>query len=132
MFSRKLADKVEAQYEVRLSEWKKAVDDRNYDLANKINTVALYKWFREVAKGAYEVTARGITARSAVSDLNECATAYAMAAQTALQSALEVEDEVGSQEVADADADRLAEAKEAYENALRNFNSAMLRLRVDD
>lgn len=30
-----------------------------------------------------------------------------------------------------ADADRAAEAKEAYENALRNFNSAIARLSVE-
>lgn len=131
MFSRKFADKVEAQADSRLAEWRKAVDEGNFDLSHKMDTSSPYKWAREVSQGAYEVTARGLDAMGAVSALNRDASAYAVATQTALISALEVEDGVGSQEVADADADRAAKAKEAYENALRNFNSAIARLSVE-
>ena len=78
--------------------------------------------------GSHKATEYCLDAMSALASLHRYATEYAVASQTAFETALEVEDGVGSQEVADADADRAAEAKEAYEKALARFNGAIGRL----
>lgn len=86
----------------------------------------------DVERGSHMATARCLDAMSALASLNRYATAYAVAAQCALESDLEVEDGLGQQGAANADAERLAEAKQGFDFAAERFRSAVARLAVCD
>lgn len=81
--------------------------------------------------GAHEATARCLDAMSALASFHRYATEYAVAAQTAFETELEVEDGFGVSHRQDFDAARAAEAKESFEKALERFNRAIARLSVE-
>jgi TnpA family transposase len=85
----------------------------------------------DVEKGAHAATARCLDAMAALAVLHREAMAYAVAAQTAFESALEAEDKVGSERTAEYDAEQAQEAKEGFEQAVRRFNDAIARLTVE-
>jgi len=79
----------------------------------------------DVERGAHAATERCLDAMSALASLHRYATEYAVASQTAFETALEAEDGVVSRVDAKADAGQAAKAKEAYEKALARFNGAI-------
>ena len=85
----------------------------------------------DVEKGSHAATARCLDAMSALASLHRFATDYAVASQQSFETDLEVEDGVGSRSAADFDAERKAEAKQAFEEALERFRNAIARLSVE-
>jgi hypothetical protein len=84
----------------------------------------------DVEQGAHEARCRCYDVMVALAGLHGEAAKYAAAEQQRFDTELEVEDGFGVQSQADADADRAAEAKEAFEKALQRFNNAIGRLTV--
>ena len=86
----------------------------------------------DAEKGSHAATMKCLDAMSALAALHRYATEYAVAAQQSLESDLEVEDGVGQQGAANADAEGLAEAKQGFEFALERFRNTVARLSVND
>ena len=85
----------------------------------------------DVERGSHRATERGFDVMLAIAGLHGEAAKYAAAAQQLFETELEVEDGFGVQSQADFDAERKAEAKEAFEKALERFNRAIARLSVE-